>query len=45
MISVVPTLDALVLRFGHTPEERYPELGLWRRRVLQVLAKDFQTPS
>ena len=22
--SVVPALDALILRFGHTPEEHYP---------------------
>lgn len=37
-ISVVPTLDALILRFGHTPEERAPLLYEWRRRVLSVLA-------
>ena len=37
-ISVVPALDALVLRFGHTPEEHYPDLYRWRRRVLDVLA-------
>jgi hypothetical protein len=34
MICVVPALDALVLRFGHTPEDRYPALGEWRERVL-----------
>ncbi|MBW4078411.1 MAG: serine hydrolase [Acidobacteria bacterium] len=45
MISVVPALDALVLRFGHTPEERYPELGLWRSRVLEALAQEFHAPS
>lgn len=39
MISVVPALDALVVRFGHTPAEHYPELYEWRRRVLDVLAK------
>lgn len=38
MISVVPALDALILRFGHTPEEHYPALQAWRRRVLAVLA-------
>ncbi|HUX04699.1 MAG TPA: serine hydrolase [Acidimicrobiales bacterium] len=37
-ISVAPALDALVLRFGHTPEEHYPNLYEWRRRVLDVLA-------
>jgi len=39
-ISVVPALDALVLRFGHTPEENYPELSAWRKRVFDVLAKE-----
>jgi CubicO group peptidase (beta-lactamase class C family) len=38
MISVVPALDALVLRFGRTPEENYPALKAWRSRVLDVLA-------
>jgi len=37
-ISVAPALDALVLRFGHTPEEHYPALRAWRERVLRVLA-------
>jgi CubicO group peptidase (beta-lactamase class C family) len=37
MICVVPALDALVLRFGKTPEERYPDLALWREQVLRVL--------
>jgi CubicO group peptidase (beta-lactamase class C family) len=36
-ISVVPALDALVLRFGHTPEDRYPAIRDWRTRVLKVL--------
>ena len=45
MISVVPALDALVLRFGHTSNERYPELHQWRARVLDVLASEFQAPS
>ena len=39
MISVVPALDALILRFGHTPEERSPQRMAWRNRVLDVLAK------
>lgn len=38
MISVVPALDALVVRLGHTPAERYPALYAWRERVLAVLA-------
>jgi CubicO group peptidase (beta-lactamase class C family) len=37
-ISVVPALDALILRFGHTPDERAPLLYEWRSRVLNVLA-------
>lgn len=45
MISVVPALDALVLRFGHTSDERYPDLRAWRTRVLEVLASEFQAPS
>jgi len=40
MISVVPALDALVLRFGHTPEDNYPQLGEWRARVLDALASE-----
>lgn len=40
MISVVPALDALILRFGHTPQQNYPALYEWRRRVLEVLAKE-----
>jgi len=39
MISVVPALDALVLRFGHTAAENYPALYAWRSRVLDVLAR------
>jgi CubicO group peptidase (beta-lactamase class C family) len=38
-INVVPALDALILRFGHTPEENGPALYQWRRRVLEVLAR------
>jgi CubicO group peptidase (beta-lactamase class C family) len=41
MISVVPALDALVLRFGHTPAEHYPALRAWRSRVLDVLATNY----
>jgi len=39
MISVVPALDALIVRFGHTPEENYLPRLAWRERVLEVLAK------
>jgi CubicO group peptidase (beta-lactamase class C family) len=39
MISVVPSLDALILRFAHTPEEHYPSLKSWRERVLSLLAE------
>jgi CubicO group peptidase (beta-lactamase class C family) len=37
MISIVPALDALVLRFGHSPEEQFSQRYEWRRRVLDVL--------
>jgi CubicO group peptidase (beta-lactamase class C family) len=37
-ISVVPALDALILRFGHTAVESAPLLYAWRSRVLKVLA-------
>jgi CubicO group peptidase (beta-lactamase class C family) len=37
MISVVPALDALILRFGHTSADNYPALFAWRQRVLDVL--------
>jgi CubicO group peptidase (beta-lactamase class C family) len=37
MICVVPALDALVLRFGKTPEDHYPDLAVWREQVLRVL--------
>ena len=39
MISVVPALDAVIVRFGHTPEEYYEPRMKWRERVLAVLAK------
>jgi CubicO group peptidase (beta-lactamase class C family) len=38
MISVVPALDALIIRLGKTPHERYPALYDWRGRVLAALA-------
>jgi len=37
-IIVAPALDAVVVRLGHTPAERYPALDAWRARVLEVLA-------
>ena len=37
-ISVIPSLDALVLRFGHTDVEFDPDINAWRTRVLDVLA-------
>ena len=45
MINVIPVMDALVLRFGHTPADNYPALEQWRRKVLDVLAKEFYAPS
>ncbi len=39
MINVIPALDALIVRFGHTPEEQTPQRLAWRSRVLDVLAK------
>jgi CubicO group peptidase (beta-lactamase class C family) len=39
MVSVVPALDAVIVRFGHTPEENYAPRMAWRERVLAVLAK------
>jgi CubicO group peptidase (beta-lactamase class C family) len=39
MISIVPALDAVIVRFGHTPEEKYEARMAWRERVLAVLAK------
>ena len=41
MISVVPALDALVLRFGHTSSENYPARNAWRARVLDVLSTSY----
>jgi CubicO group peptidase (beta-lactamase class C family) len=39
MISIVPALDALIVRFGHTPDARREARMRWRERVLAVLAK------
>jgi len=41
MISVVPVLDALVLRFGRTAAEHDPALRAWRSRVIDVLATNY----
>ena len=40
MINVVPDLDAVVVRFGHSPEEGFPARYAWRDRVLDVLARN-----
>jgi CubicO group peptidase (beta-lactamase class C family) len=40
-IIVVPALDAVVVRLGHTPSEHYPALNDWRSRVLEVLASSY----
>jgi CubicO group peptidase (beta-lactamase class C family) len=40
MINVVPALDALILRFGHTSSDHYPALDAWRAKVLDVLDAD-----
>ena len=39
MVSVVPGLDALIVRFGHTPHENYPDLYRWRAGVLEALSE------
>jgi CubicO group peptidase (beta-lactamase class C family) len=38
-ISVVPALDAVVVRLGKTDAERYDQLRAWRHEVLEVLAR------
>ncbi len=43
-ISVVPRLDAVVVRFGRTAAEHYPDLRQWRRRVLRVLDDELHDP-
>jgi CubicO group peptidase (beta-lactamase class C family) len=39
MINVAPTLDAVVVRLGRSPEEQGPARAAWRRRVLDALAR------
>jgi CubicO group peptidase (beta-lactamase class C family) len=39
MINVVPELDAVIVRFGHSPDEEFPVRYAWRDRVIEVLAK------
>jgi CubicO group peptidase (beta-lactamase class C family) len=43
-IVIAPALDAVIVRSGHTPSERYPALDAWRNRMLDVLATNY-TPS
>lgn len=38
MIAISPLLDAVVVRLGRTPAERYPDLRRWRHRVMSTLA-------
>ena len=38
LISVVPALDAVIVRLGRTPDDRASALHAWRARVLDVLA-------
>lgn len=38
-LNVVPALDAVIVRLGHTPEELTPEIEAWRDRVIDVLAQ------
>ena len=39
MISVVPALDAVIVRLGRTPEERERNVYPWRAGVLEALAR------
>jgi CubicO group peptidase (beta-lactamase class C family) len=39
MISIVPELDAIIVRFGHTPEENFEPRMAWRERVISILAR------
>jgi CubicO group peptidase (beta-lactamase class C family) len=39
MITIVPELDAIIVRFGHTPEKNFEPRMAWRERVISVLAK------
>jgi CubicO group peptidase (beta-lactamase class C family) len=38
IIAISPVLDAVVVRLGRTPADRYPDLRAWRRDVLAALA-------
>lgn len=38
-IEVVPTLDAVIVRFGETTEEKYPALDRWHHDVIDCLAR------
>ncbi len=38
MISVVPALDAVIVRLGRTPADHYADLRAWRHRLLGALA-------
>ena len=37
-ISIVPALDAVIVRLGRTPADRNVELRAWRRRLLDALS-------
>lgn len=39
LISVVPALDAVIVRLGRTPEDRAQHVHAWRARLLEVLAR------
>ena len=39
MIAISPSLDAVVVRLGRTPAERYPDLRRWRHEVMSTLAQ------
>ena len=40
MISVVPALDAVLVRLGRTGADHYADLRAWRHRVLTALAEN-----
>jgi CubicO group peptidase (beta-lactamase class C family) len=41
-IIVVPALDAVIVRLGHSPTEHYPALNEWRDRMLDVLEASYE---
>ncbi|MHB2029079.1 MAG: serine hydrolase domain-containing protein [Acidimicrobiales bacterium] len=41
MISVVPALDAIIVRLGHSPSENYDAIYQWRQRILEVLDESY----